>query len=81
MQQIRGLFLGSGGQPRACLGSAHAGPELAAWEAASARPPPRPRVLVGRRTAQSRPGIWAGYTRGFGEALLFSGEMGGWVTR
>lgn len=81
MQQIRGPFLGSGGQPRACLGSAHAGPELAAWEAASARPPPRPRVLVGRRTTQSRPGIWAGYTRAFGEALLFSGEMGGWVTR
>lgn len=81
MEQIRGLFLGSGGQPRACLGPAQAGPELGEWEAASARPPPRPGMLVGRPTAQSRPGIWVGYTRAFGEALLFSGEMDDWVTR
>ena len=34
MEQAPGLSLVSGGQPRACPGSAHAGPELVAWDAA-----------------------------------------------
>lgn len=42
MEHAPGLFVGSGGQPKACLGSRGAGPERAAWETAHRRLFPGP---------------------------------------
>lgn len=69
MEQDPGLSLGSGGQPRACPGSAHAAPELAAWAAERRGLLPE----EARSLARVHSGLWA--------ALLFFGEMGDWVKR
>lgn len=63
MEQAPGLSLGSGGQPRACPGSAHAGPELAAWDAACRGLLPE----EARSLARVHSGLWGG-------AFIFWGD-------
>lgn len=67
IEEAQGLFLGSGGQPQAYLGSGYTGPELAVWEAMHRYLLPGPEgSSQGPRPKQAQGLLWT--------ELLFAGE-------